>query len=160
MWQSPLAIPNQISTISMHISSLVKIHWHVLKLLSWNEKSDMLLEDNSVKNWRNLPISNPKSDLYNINAHIKLEKIHCHLLKLLSGNKKSNVSKHMTKIYGGVYKKNQKTTFIYQYSNLGLMVMKKIISKIVYETHAISQIFSLNIFYCHHNIQANVLAHI
>ena len=27
--------------------------------------------DNSVKNWRNLPISNPKPDLDNINAHIK-----------------------------------------------------------------------------------------
>ena len=25
--------------------------------------------DNSVKNWRNLPISNPKPDLHNINAH-------------------------------------------------------------------------------------------
>ena len=27
--------------------------------------------DNSVKNWRNSPISNPKPDLHNINAHIK-----------------------------------------------------------------------------------------
>ena len=27
--------------------------------------------DNSVKNWRNLPISNPKPDLHNINAHGK-----------------------------------------------------------------------------------------
>ena len=27
--------------------------------------------DNSVKNWRNLPISNPKPDLHNINAHTK-----------------------------------------------------------------------------------------
>ena len=27
--------------------------------------------DNSVKIWRNLPISNPKSDLHNINAHTK-----------------------------------------------------------------------------------------
>ena len=25
--------------------------------------------DNSVKNWRNLPISNPKPDLHDINAH-------------------------------------------------------------------------------------------
>ena len=25
--------------------------------------------DNSVKNWRNLPISNPNPDLHNINAH-------------------------------------------------------------------------------------------
>ena len=27
--------------------------------------------DNSIKNWRNLPISNPKPDLHNINAHTK-----------------------------------------------------------------------------------------
>ena len=27
--------------------------------------------DNSVKIWRNLPISNPKPDLHNINAHTK-----------------------------------------------------------------------------------------
>ena len=28
--------------------------------------------DNSVKNWRNLPISNPKPYLQNINAHTKI----------------------------------------------------------------------------------------
>ena len=33
----PIAIPNQISTISMHISSWVNICWDLLKLLSWNE---------------------------------------------------------------------------------------------------------------------------
>ena len=33
----PLAIPNQISTISMHIPSLVKIHWNLLKLSSGNK---------------------------------------------------------------------------------------------------------------------------
>ena len=27
--------------------------------------------DNSVKHWQNLPISNPKTDFHNINAHIK-----------------------------------------------------------------------------------------
>ena len=27
--------------------------------------------DNSVKNWQNLPISNPKPDLNNVNAHAK-----------------------------------------------------------------------------------------
>ena len=27
--------------------------------------------DNYIKNWRNLPISNPKADLHNINAHTK-----------------------------------------------------------------------------------------
>ena len=34
----PLAIPNQISTISMHIPSLVKTHWCLLKLSSGKEK--------------------------------------------------------------------------------------------------------------------------
>ena len=29
------------------------------------------LVDNSLKIWRNLPISNPKPDLHNINAHTK-----------------------------------------------------------------------------------------
>ena len=32
---------------------------------------DLSRADNSVKNWRNLPIYNPKPDLYNINAHIE-----------------------------------------------------------------------------------------
>ena len=69
----PLAIPNQISTISMHIHvpSLVKIHWHLPKLLSGNKNMDMLWADNSVKDWGNLPLSNPKPDLLNINAHTK-----------------------------------------------------------------------------------------
>ena len=29
--------------------------------------------DNSVKNWRNLPISNPKPDFHNIKAHTKFD---------------------------------------------------------------------------------------
>ena len=29
--------------------------------------------DNSVKIWRNLPISNPKSDLLNVNAYSKFD---------------------------------------------------------------------------------------
>ena len=37
----PLAIPNQISTTSMHIPSLVKIHWCILKLSSGNENMSM-----------------------------------------------------------------------------------------------------------------------
>ena len=52
---------------AMHIPSLVKIHWYVLKLSSRNENTD------SVKNWRNLPISNPKPDLHNINADTKFD---------------------------------------------------------------------------------------
>ena len=44
--------------------------------------------DNSVNIWRNLPISNPKPDLHNINAQTKLVKIHWCLLKLSSENEK------------------------------------------------------------------------
>ena len=44
--------------------------------------------DNSVKNWRNLPISNPKPDLHNINAHTKFGENPLCLLKLSSENKK------------------------------------------------------------------------
>ena len=110
-----LAIPNQISTISMHIPTgenpltftvivwkrkygcvggqitlskfassqsqtrspqyqctyhVVKIHWHLL-LSFGNENMDVWRADNSVKIWWNLPLSNPKPDLHNINAHTK-----------------------------------------------------------------------------------------
>ena len=45
----PNAIPNQISTTSMHISSLVIIRWELLKLLSWNENTDVSRADNSPR---------------------------------------------------------------------------------------------------------------
>ena len=67
----PLTFPKQMSTISMHIAGLVKIHWYLPKLSSVNENLDVLLADNSVKNWWNLPISMPKPDLHNINAQTK-----------------------------------------------------------------------------------------
>ena len=51
----------------MHVPSLVKIPWHLLKLSSGKQKYGRV----SGKIWRNLPISNPKPDLYNINAHTK-----------------------------------------------------------------------------------------
>ena len=54
----------------MHIASLVKIPCYLLKLLSGNENMDVSQADNSVKIWKNLPISNPKPD-HNINAHTK-----------------------------------------------------------------------------------------
>ena len=41
----PLAIQNQISTISMHTSSLVKIHWNLLKLSSGNENMNRHMTD-------------------------------------------------------------------------------------------------------------------
>ena len=67
----PLAIKNQTSFISMHVPSLVKIPWYLLKLSSGNENMSMSWADNSVKIWWNLPISNPKPNLHNINAHTK-----------------------------------------------------------------------------------------
>ena len=39
--------------------------------MSWNENMEVLPADYSVKNWRNLLISNPEPDLHNINAHTK-----------------------------------------------------------------------------------------
>ena len=44
--------------------------------------------DNSVKIWRNLPISNPKPDLHNTNAHTKFGENPLCLLKLSSENEK------------------------------------------------------------------------
>ena len=46
----PLAIPNQISLMSMHIASLVKIPCYLLKLSSGNENMGVSRADNSVKN--------------------------------------------------------------------------------------------------------------
>ena len=57
--------------MSMHIASLMKISCYLLKLSSGNENMGVSRADNSVKIWRNLPISNPKPDLNNINAHTK-----------------------------------------------------------------------------------------
>ena len=57
--------------MSMHIASLVKIPCYLLKLLSGNENMGVSRADNSIKIRLNLPISNPKPDLYNINAHTK-----------------------------------------------------------------------------------------
>ena len=69
----PFSNPNQISTISMHKPSLVKIRF-LLKLSSVNKNMDMSQADNFAKNWRNLPISNPKAELHNINAYTKFGK--------------------------------------------------------------------------------------
>ena len=67
----PLAISYQISTISIHIPSLVKIHWYLHKLSSGNENMGVSWGDNSVKIWRNLPISNPIADHHNIDPHTR-----------------------------------------------------------------------------------------
>ena len=55
----------------MHIASLVKIPCYLLKLSSGNENMGVSWADNSVKICRTLPISNPKPELHNINAHTK-----------------------------------------------------------------------------------------
>ena len=76
---------------AMHIPSLVKLYSHLLKLSSRNENTDMSGADNTVENWQNLPISNPKLGIYNINAHTKFGEIHWHLLKLSSGNENCDI---------------------------------------------------------------------
>ena len=50
--------------MSIHIASL-------LKLSSGTENMGVSRADNSVQIWGNLPISNPKPDLLNINAYSK-----------------------------------------------------------------------------------------
>ena len=67
----PLAIPNQISLMSMHIASLMKIPCYLLKLSSGNENMGVSRADNSVKIQQNLAISSPKPDLLNVNAYSK-----------------------------------------------------------------------------------------
>ena len=91
----PLAIPNQISFISMPVPSLVKIPWHLLKLSSGNENMGVSWADNSIKIWQNLSISNTKADF-----HIpSLVKIHWCFLKLSSGNENMGVSQADNKIW-------------------------------------------------------------
>ena len=62
-----LAIPNRISTISMHIPSLVKIHWYLLKLSSRNESMYVSRADNC----QNLTKFAHWQSQTNINAHTK-----------------------------------------------------------------------------------------
>ena len=84
----PLAIPIQISTISMHIPSLVKIHWCLLKLSSGNENMGVSRADNSVKFDEICPLAIPHQ-IPTISMHIPfLVKIHWCLLKLSSRNEK------------------------------------------------------------------------
>ena len=68
-----ITILNQILIISMHIASLVKRPCYLLKLSSGNETMGVSRAFNSVQIWRNLPISNSKPDLHNINAHTKFD---------------------------------------------------------------------------------------
>ena len=83
-----------------------------------NEKSDVPRADNSVKNWRNLPISNSKQ-IFTISMHIpSLVKIHRHSLMLSSGRENTKTDgrthgwstwNHNTRHYHVVgYKKRKK----------------------------------------------------
>ena len=60
-----LAIPNQISTISVRKSIDIYSSYRPQK------KNQTCRGQKTVKNWRKLAIINPKPDLHNINAHIK-----------------------------------------------------------------------------------------
>ena len=53
----------------MHVPSFTNIHWYLLKFTTGNKNTDVWWEDNSVRNWQNLSICNPKPDLPNFNAH-------------------------------------------------------------------------------------------
>ena len=57
--------------VNIYIASLVKIPCYSLKLSFGNENMGVSRADNSVKIWRNLPISNPKPDLLNVNTYSK-----------------------------------------------------------------------------------------
>ena len=80
----PSAIPNKISFKSMHVPSLVKIPWHLLKLPSGNE--NMSITPSKFDEICPLAIPNQISK---ISMHIpSLVKILWCLLKLSSGNEK------------------------------------------------------------------------
>ena len=104
----PSAIPNQISTISIHIWSVVKIHWDLLKLSSENLNTDLLRADNSVKNWQKSHY--PKPDLYISMHRPSLVKIHWYLLKFSSRNENTDRRTDVRQIDG--HKDNQHYTII------------------------------------------------
>ena len=81
----------------IYIASLVKIPCYLVKLLSRNEKYGRVSGRQLRKIWRNLPISNPKPDLLNVNAYRKLVKIPSYLLKLSS--RKENMAVSRADIY-------------------------------------------------------------
>ena len=80
-----LAIPNQISIISMHTPSLVKIHWFLLKLSSeikiWTCCGQITVKIHEI-----CPLAIP-NQISTISMHTpSLVKINWHLLKLSYGN--------------------------------------------------------------------------
>ena len=55
----------------MYVPSLVKIPWHLSNYCLQNKNMGVSRADDSVKIWQNLPASNPKPDLHNMNAQTK-----------------------------------------------------------------------------------------
>ena len=86
-----LAIPKQISLMSMHIASLVKIPLFTL-LSSGNKNMGVSRADNSVKFDEICPLAIPNQTSL-MSMHIaSLVKIPCYLLKSSSGNENMGVS--------------------------------------------------------------------
>ena len=78
----PLAIPNLISLLSIHITSLVKIPCYLLKLSSGNENMGVSPADNTIKFDKICPLAIP-NQISLMSMHIaSLVKIPCYLLKL------------------------------------------------------------------------------
>ena len=93
MTEEQITILNQILIISMHIASLVKRPCYLLMLSSRNENMGVSQADNSVKIWRNLPISYSKPDLLNVNMYSKFGENPLLLLKLSFGNENMGMSR-------------------------------------------------------------------
>ena len=71
-WNLPISnLKPDLLNVNAYSKFGKKIPCYLLKLQSGNENMGVSRADNSVKNWRNLPISNPKPDLHNTNAHTK-----------------------------------------------------------------------------------------
>ena len=89
----PLAFPNQISLMSIHIASLVKIPCYLLKLSSGNKNMGVSRADNSVKFDEICPLAIPNQiSLMSMNIASLME-IPCYLLRLSSGNENMGVSR-------------------------------------------------------------------
>ena len=86
----PLEIPNQVSTVSMSVPSLAKIHLYLFKLSSENENTDVSRADNYVKN---CPLEIP-NQIATVSMSIpSLAKVHLYLHKISSGNENMDVSR-------------------------------------------------------------------
>ena len=76
--------------MSMHIASLVKIPCYLLKLPSGKENMGMSRADNLKKIGQNLPISNPKPDIHNINVHTKFGANPLMFIKVITRKRKTD----------------------------------------------------------------------